>query len=135
MVHDGEAHLLLGDSCRGSRGRVFHFDEIVAQLGGGRRRRRRSVTALMAVVLASVRLAAGWGAWLLHHHQMLAASDVRLELEAVGGLMPADVALVRVTEAVASGVDGEHHVIEEDHSTVHAVIGLQLFDVSFRFRR
>jgi len=62
---------------------------------------------------------------------VLAARHVRLELEAVDRAVPAHVALERVAEAMATGVYGEHHVIEKKATAVRAQVSLQLLDVAF----
>ena len=55
---------------------------------------------------------------------------MRLELETVGCLVTAYITLERITETVATGVDGEHDMIQEDDLAMHAVERLQLLDVS-----
>lgn len=56
-------------------------------------------------------------------HLVLSAADVRRELVAVLAVVAADVALEGLVEAVATHVDGEHDMVQEEDATMPAVEG------------
>ena len=75
------------------------------------------------------------GSTRLHQDEMLASRYVRLELVAVSSLVSANIAFEGITESVASGMDSEHYMIQEDTAAMGADVRLQLFNVSVGIRR
>lgn len=55
---------------------------------------------------------------------MLSAADVRQELVAVLATVATNVALKGLMEAMATHVDGEHDMVQEEDATVTAVEGV-----------